>query len=291
MEITKCEFCEAYITNLEVHNCVRLGNQYRQTFATLPQCSSDNAAGVNELEEMDYEALWPSLYQSNSSTQQSILPDVYQRTDWEETAAAVMPSQQGVANQNPYNPETSDFLFPHIQEKELVSTHLKQPYEVSKVFINQYPQNYEPSNPKRPDNPPMPVATLCVLPGFQETFGRRNPISNTILPSASSVNCEQNTEEKILDLNTGVCEQKADEPQKTKNTLHKCSRCPMKFKRKDYLESHERVHNVEKPYVCNFCDKVFSNADHFSWRRPFRTQPINLNNSILYEHRGLVKRY
>ncbi|GIY48481.1 hypothetical protein CDAR_585221 [Caerostris darwini] len=213
---------------------------------------------------MDYEALWPSLLQSSSSTQQNILRDIYQRTDCEETAAAVMPSQQGVANQNPYNPETSDFPFPHIQENELAPTHLKQQSEVNNVFINQYPQNYEPSNPKRPDNPAKPIATRCVLPGFQETFGRRNPMSNTILPSANSVNCEQNSEEKNLDLCTGVCEQNADEPQKTKNTLHKCSRCPMKFKRKHYLVSHERVPNVEKPYVCSFCDKVFINTGNLA---------------------------
>ncbi|GIY31444.1 hypothetical protein CDAR_547621 [Caerostris darwini] len=144
MEIPKCEFCNAYVASFEVHNCVRFGNQHRQTSTTLPQCSSGNAAGDNELktiEEMDYEAVWPYLYQSNSSTQQNILPYIHQRTDCEQTAAAVMPSQQGVANPNPYNPETSDFLFPHIQEKELVSTHLKQPSEVSKIFINKYPQN------------------------------------------------------------------------------------------------------------------------------------------------------
>ncbi|GIZ04534.1 hypothetical protein CEXT_267771 [Caerostris extrusa] len=52
-----------------------------------------------------------------------------------------------------------------------------------------------------------------------------------------------------------------DVPQKMKKPLYEYSKCPMIFRRKDYLESHERCHNVEKPYVCNFCDKAFTPSD------------------------------
>ncbi|GIY47094.1 hypothetical protein CDAR_455381 [Caerostris darwini] len=67
MEITKCEYCDAYITKFDVHNCVRFGNQYRQCSTTLPQCSSRNLDVDIELiteEEMEYEARWPSLNQT-----------------------------------------------------------------------------------------------------------------------------------------------------------------------------------------------------------------------------------
>ncbi|GIY78775.1 hypothetical protein CEXT_628481 [Caerostris extrusa] len=284
MEITKCEFCNAYITNFEIHNCMRFGNPHRRTSATFPQCSSGNVAVDIELitaEELEDEALWPFVKQSNSSTlnqinrplneinnssQQSISSDIHQGIDCEETAATEMASQYGDTNQNSYNPseyeiEPSDYLFPDmhfIQEIDLMSTHLQLPPEMCNAFMNQNHQNYESSNSERPEDTPMSVATPCVLSGFQQTFDRRNSISDTALPSASSVNCEQISEVKSLGR---TCTFKdVDAPQKTKNPFHKCSKCPIKFRRKDYLESHERVHNPEKPYVCNFCDKAFINS-------------------------------
>ncbi|GIY47092.1 hypothetical protein CDAR_455371 [Caerostris darwini] len=287
MEITKCEICNAYITNFEVHNCTKFGNQHHQTSATLPQCSPGNVAGDNELitaEEMEDEALWPFVKQSDSSTlnqinqplnqinnsrQHSIFSGIHQTTDCEETTAAEMASQYGDTNPNSYIPsdyetEPSDYLFPdmrYIQENNLMSTHLPSPPEVSNVFNNQNPQNYESSNPEHVENIPMSAATRCVSPGFQQTFDRRNPISNTSLPSTSSVNCEKISKDKSLG-GTACTFKDMDAPQKTKNPLHKCSKCPMIFRRKDYLESHERIHNVNKPYVCNFCDKTFTQSGH-----------------------------
>ncbi|GIY66145.1 hypothetical protein CDAR_209551, partial [Caerostris darwini] len=86
----------------------------------------------------------------------------------------------------------------YIQENDLASTHLQLPPEVSNVFNNQNPQNYESSNPEHAENTPMSAATRCVSPGFQQTFDRRNPISNTTHSSASSVNCEQISKDKSL---------------------------------------------------------------------------------------------
>ncbi|GIY98911.1 hypothetical protein CEXT_228491 [Caerostris extrusa] len=293
MDTTKCEFCNAYITNSEVHNCVKFGNRHRRNSAPLPQRGYGNVAEDIELikaEEMEDEALWPFVRQSNSSTlnqinrplnqinqplnqinnsrQQSISSDIHQLIDYKESAVAEMVSQYGDGNQNSYKrsdyeTETSDCLFPdlhYIQEIDLMSTHLQLPPEVSNAFMNQNPQNFESSSSEHAENPPMSVATLCVLPGFQQTFDRRNSISNTALPSASSVNCEQISEDKSLE-RTSYAFKDMDAPQKPKNPLHKCSKCPMVFRRKDYLESHERVHNVEKPKILKFsCDFTFRNV-------------------------------
>ncbi|GIY98906.1 hypothetical protein CEXT_228451 [Caerostris extrusa] len=165
MKITKCEICNAYITNFEVHNCTKFGNQHRQTSANLPQCSPGNVAEDNELItafEMEDEALWPFVKQSDSSTlnqinnsrQQSLFSGIHQITDCEETTAAEMASQYGDTNPNSYIPsdyetEPSDYLFPemlYIQENNLLSTHLQLPHEVSNVFNIQNPQNFESSN-------------------------------------------------------------------------------------------------------------------------------------------------
>ncbi|GIY41670.1 hypothetical protein CDAR_176161 [Caerostris darwini] len=247
MDITKCEFYNAYITNSEVHNCVKFGNQHRQNSATLPQRSYGNVAEDIELikaEEMEDEALWPFVKQSDSSTlnqinqplnqinnsrQQSISSDIHQGIDYEETAVAEMVSQYGDANQNSYNPsdyetETSDYLFPemhYIQENDLMSTHLLLTPEVSIAFRNQNPQNYESSNPECPEDTSVSVATPCVSPRFQQTFDRRNSLSNTALPSSSSVNSEKISKDKSLG-RTSYTFKDMDAPQKPKNPLHKC---------------------------------------------------------------------
>ncbi|GIY62659.1 hypothetical protein CDAR_537921 [Caerostris darwini] len=125
MHITICEFCKAYVTNFEVHNCFNSGNQHNRSYATIPQYSSANLAENSDLrasQPMYYEARWSSMNQINSSMQQSFLNDMHQRTGYEENTADEMFSQYGVTNQNRYIPETSDFMFPamhHIQENEL----------------------------------------------------------------------------------------------------------------------------------------------------------------------------
>lgn len=42
----------------------------------------------------------------------------------------------------------------------------------------------------------------------------------------------------------------------------KCTDCPMKFKTKQYLRSHEKVHTRERPYKCEMCSKDFMRKDH-----------------------------
>ncbi|GIY33182.1 hypothetical protein CDAR_244621 [Caerostris darwini] len=116
---------------------------------------------------------------------------MHQRTDREETAAAEIHSPYGIEKQNKYNPVTSDFLlpdWPHDQENQSKSTHLLQPSETDNVFMNQNPQCSESWNPKFPANVSLTVAETCVLPGFQQTFGHKNPLMNQMAhhPNASS---------------------------------------------------------------------------------------------------------
>ncbi|GIY74738.1 hypothetical protein CEXT_705171 [Caerostris extrusa] len=162
MAIWNCEFCNAYVTDFEVHYCRNFGNQQRQSSATLPRSSSVNL--VPDIDSrsalpMNYDAGLPAIGQINSSTQQSVLPNIHQRTSCEDTATAEIPSPYGNANQNQYNPETSDFLLPnmaHVQENQSKSTPL--------TVADQHN--------------PMHVAEPCILPGFQEAFGQRNTLRN-----------------------------------------------------------------------------------------------------------------
>ncbi|GIY05211.1 hypothetical protein CEXT_672341 [Caerostris extrusa] len=151
MEITKCKYCNAYVTNCEVHNCVKFGKPTSSNFSNLPQCSSGNVSediGLITAEEMEDDALWPfvrqsnsltlnqinqppnqinnsrqqiilsNMHQSNFSIQQSFLFDVHQQTDCEETSAAEMYSCYDVSNHDQYNPENSDFHFPSKPSEE-----------------------------------------------------------------------------------------------------------------------------------------------------------------------------
>ncbi|GIZ04308.1 hypothetical protein CEXT_319961 [Caerostris extrusa] len=110
-----------------------LESQPHQNSATLPQSSSANwVQGIDSrsAQPMNYDAGRPAMGQINSSAQQSVLPNIHQRICCEETATAEIPSPYGNANQNPYNPETSDFLFPnmaHGQENSSKSTPLLLP--------------------------------------------------------------------------------------------------------------------------------------------------------------------
>ncbi|GIY79091.1 hypothetical protein CDAR_191391 [Caerostris darwini] len=184
MEITKCEFCNAYIANFEVHDCVRYFNQYRQTSATLPQRSSTNLAEDIELitvVEMDHEAIWPSTSEYNSSIQERIISNIHQRSECEEIAAAEMSSQYEVPNYYQYNPKISDFIFPgkpSTEENKSKSLNLQQTSEESKAYKNRYLQYPDASNPEHPANMSMPLTVQSVLPGFQQIFGQRNALRN-----------------------------------------------------------------------------------------------------------------
>ncbi|GIY20905.1 hypothetical protein CEXT_773961 [Caerostris extrusa] len=172
MAIWNCEFCNAYVTDFEVHYCRNFGNQYRQSSATLPRSRS-----ANLVQDMDSRLALPSNYdegrsvmgQINSSAQQSVLSNIHLRTTCEETATAEIPSQYGNENQNQYNPEISDSLFPNMAHGE------------------ETPSKTTPMTEADQHNP-MHVAEPCILPGFQEAFGQRNTLINQLakLPSASS---------------------------------------------------------------------------------------------------------
>ncbi|GIY69794.1 hypothetical protein CDAR_614491 [Caerostris darwini] len=193
MVIRICEFCNAYVADFEVHTCRNFGNQHRQSSATLNRSSSVDIDQDIDLrtERMHYEVRTPSVNPTHSSWELSICPNIRQKTDCEETAAAEVSSQYGVANQNAYNPQFSDFLFPgmvHGEENQTVSAYSLQPSEGNSAIVNQNPQFCEAWNPNPDVNAPLPVAEPCVLPGFQQTFGQRNAVIHQLdhHPNASS---------------------------------------------------------------------------------------------------------
>ncbi|GIY48255.1 hypothetical protein CDAR_487451 [Caerostris darwini] len=214
MEITKCEYCKAYVTNFEVHNCVKIGNHHRQTSSTLPQCSSGNLIEDIELitaEEMEYEAWWPSTSQSNYSTQQSFLFDLHQQTDCEETAASEKYFRYGISNHDQNNPAIKiilDFHFPSkpsVEENEYKSVNLQQSFEPSKVLRSQNSQPSDTSNPWHPASIPTSLSEQGILHGFQQTFGQRIALMNRMdhhLKDSSQIEYSGTTPTKQLSYNT-----------------------------------------------------------------------------------------
>ncbi|GIY43361.1 hypothetical protein CDAR_600041 [Caerostris darwini] len=169
MEIKNCEFCSAYVTNFEVHICRNFANQHRRSYAPIPS-SSEGAQYINlRTQQMHLEENSLSMNQSNSSWQHSILPNRDQGTDCEKTAAIEVSSQFAVGNQNPYNPETSGFLFPGMprgEENQTESPYSLQPFNAIIAVMNENLQRFEASNPNHPANAPIPVAEPDVCQGF-----------------------------------------------------------------------------------------------------------------------------
>ncbi|GIY47105.1 hypothetical protein CDAR_455451 [Caerostris darwini] len=293
-----CEFCKAYIASFEVHSCRKFGNQHRQISATLPRSISDTRAqDIDSLsaQKTDYEAQWPFLCESNSSTQQSFLPNMQQRIDFEETAAVETFSQRAVTNQNLYNPETSDFLFPdwpHYQERQSESTHLRHPSEANYLITNQNPQCSEASNTEHSANAPMPVAEPYFLSGFQQTFGQRQSLTHQMAhrPNAScqlecsgtprtdemsphfisdfseTFDASDNRISPQYEISSGIpiliVPNNPMDPIPPTNAISQIhsKKCPEEFPPKDYLEPHDSSRSHARPYACKYCGKTFPSS-------------------------------
>ncbi|GIY59617.1 hypothetical protein CEXT_152991 [Caerostris extrusa] len=107
---------------------------------------------------LTYDAGRPATGRINSSAEQSVFPNIHQRSDCEATETAEIQSSNGIENQSQYNPEISDFMFlymPQDQENQSEST----------------------PSPIADQHNPMPVAEPRLLPGFQQAFGQRNALA------------------------------------------------------------------------------------------------------------------
>ncbi|GIY26559.1 hypothetical protein CEXT_185021 [Caerostris extrusa] len=286
MTIWNCEFCNAYVTDFEVHYCRNFGNQHRQSSETPPRSSSDNlVADIDSRSAlpMSYDAGWPAMGQINSSTQQSVLPNIHQRTSWEVTATAEIPSPYGNANHSQYNSDISDFMFPnmaHGQENPSKST----PFTVADQHNL------------------MPVSEPCSLPGFQQTFGRRNKLMNQIAQrqnASSQLQCSGIYRTKEMsphfisdfNVNFSTSANLISQDQETclgkpiladQNTQYNSmdpilpidsigpflsNKCPDEFLSIDHLEtegSHTRTHTAETPYACTVCNKLFNDVSNLT---------------------------
>ncbi|GIZ04516.1 hypothetical protein CEXT_267661 [Caerostris extrusa] len=122
MEFWNCEYCNAYVTNFEVHYCRNFENQHtvrvRQPFLNLVLLTGFKM--LIQDQHRHYDSGWPAMSEINSSTQQNVLPNIHQATSCEETAAAEIPSrlelQIGVNI-------ILNFLFPNIPMiKKIIAT-------------------------------------------------------------------------------------------------------------------------------------------------------------------------
>ncbi|GIY67473.1 hypothetical protein CDAR_618761 [Caerostris darwini] len=298
MEIGNCEFCNAHVTNFEVHTCRIFGKQQRRSYATIPRSSSENIAQDIDLrtQQMHFEENSLSVDQSHSSWQHSILPSMHQEIDCEERAAAEVSSQFEIGNQNIYNPESSEFLLPgmaHGKENQTESPYLLQAFKAIIAVMNENSQCFEDSNPNRPANAPIPVAGPGVLPGFQQTLGRRNTMMNKLTqhPNASSQmqcfgiyhmdempsdvvsdfneshkastnqilqQCETSVSIPILALQNAQYNPIDTIPQTDSiNPIHS-NNCPKEIPLKDNLVPHDCSRSDVRRYACSHCDKTFS---------------------------------
>ncbi|GIY73852.1 hypothetical protein CEXT_322681 [Caerostris extrusa] len=261
MEIWNCEYCNAYLTNFEVHNCANF-----RAPTTLPQCSSGNRTQDIDVrtQQMHYEERMPSMNQAYSSRQHSIHPNMHQRTDCEEAAAAEMPSQYLIANQNTFNPVTSEFQFPDMareKENQFKSPHFQQPFEAKTLFLNQNPRCGEASSSKYPANAPLPVAEPWICLDFNTRLVKE---MQWIL---ANQNAQYNRWTRFLQLVESIPVYAQNhflpnddlEPQVRSRSVTKPT-----------LQEHVRIiHNGQNSYICTQCDKCFAHSS--SLRRHVRS--------------------
>ncbi|GIY26553.1 hypothetical protein CEXT_184991 [Caerostris extrusa] len=313
MAIWNCEFCNAYVTDFEVHYCRNFGNQHRQSSATLPRSSFANL--VQDVDSrlalpMNYEEWRSVMGQINSSGQQSVLPNIHLRTTCEETATAEIPSPYGNENQNQYNPEISDSVFPNMAQ-------------------GQENQSESTPSPIADQLNPMPVAEPRLLPGFQQAFGQRNALTNQLaqLPNASfQMECSGTSSTDVMsstftsdfnedfnasanlmsqhyeistgiptsvDLNAQYNPMDPIPPTDSTGPIH-YSKCPKDFQPKYHIKPSDLSSSVRRPYACNYCDKTFAFPSHLTshirthtGEKPYKCKVCNkgfTENSLLTKH-------
>ncbi|GIZ01553.1 hypothetical protein CEXT_182011 [Caerostris extrusa] len=248
MERRNCEFCNAYITNFEVHSCRNVFNQHRLRNATLPR-SGNRAEGTDSrlTQRMNSGALWPTTSQINSPTQQSILPNILQLTHFEETAAAEMSSPYRIAKWNEYIPEVSDCLFanmPQVEENQSETTHLQQPPEMfgqKNPWENQIAENpsassqMERSGISRTDEMPSHFISDFIQNDIASTsrISQHNETSLGI-PILAVENVQHNPMDPIPHTDTT-------------GPIHS-NKCPTEFLPKDHPEPQDISGSVARPY-------------------------------------------
>ncbi|GIX75248.1 hypothetical protein CEXT_400791 [Caerostris extrusa] len=161
--------------------------------------------------------------------------------------------------------------------------------------MNQNPQFCEAWNPNPSVNTPLPAAEPCSLPGFQQTFGQRNPLMNQLdqplntssqmqcsgiyhmdeIPShfvsnfnerdIASTNHNETSQHNETSLGTRIfavqtAQYNPMDPIPTTNEISPIhsKKCLKEFLPKDNQEPQNRSRGHARPYACKYCDKTFS---------------------------------
>ncbi|GIY97183.1 hypothetical protein CEXT_196051 [Caerostris extrusa] len=270
MEIRKCEFCKAYITNFEVHNCVRFGNQHRRTSATLPQRSSDiNSLCGNRKENTDIS----EPQNPNNITDAISLPSTSQYsssvTCSSEKQKACKISTTTAANEsNATYGNHSDQILSRISSssEELDTTFgntRRELYKCGKELSSTLPlafseRSHAVARPNR--------SNVC-----DEAFADSSSPSTLVRkhPGDKSYKCVECG--KCYEYPSQLREHSsiARTQQHYGETLYSCGECDKSFVYQNSLNKHLRIHTGEMPHTCRECGKCF--AVHSELTRHTRT--------------------
>ncbi|GIY39415.1 hypothetical protein CDAR_383611 [Caerostris darwini] len=258
MEIRKCEFCKVYITNFEVHNCVRFGNQHRRTSATLPQRSSDiNSLCGNRKENTDIS----EPENPNNITDAISLPITSQYsssvTCSSERQKACKISTTTAANE-------SNATYGNHSEDKILSKNANSSMELDTTFGNARKELYKrdkdrssslPTNPLEFPERSRTVARPNRSNVCDEAFVNSSSLSNLVRkhPGDKPYKCAE----------CGKCYEYPSQWRDHSNihygeTRYLCGECDKSFVYQNSLNKHLRIHTGEMPHTCRECGKGFA---------------------------------